>query len=121
MHKQSQILSLNLRFLIIYLLEISFALALVVYRKWCIPEVTGFVLFSYQLPLFWRQCRRLQRLVDRVGAAERVVEAVHLLEALVALLVDALALRHLVEHRWLWLRVVFHELHVLEDWRVEID
>lgn len=70
---------------------------------------------SYQLSLFGRQCRRLQRLVDRVGAAEGVVEAVDLLEALVALLVDALALRHLVEHRRLRLGVVFHKLHVLEN------
>lgn len=55
--------------------------------------------------------------MDRVGAAEGVVEAVDFLETLVALLVDALALRHLVEHRRLWLGVVFHELHVLEDWK----
>lgn len=53
--------------------------------------------------------------MDRVGAAEGVVEAVHLLEALVALLVDALALRHLVEDGRLRLRVVLHELHVLLD------
>lgn len=73
-------------------------------------------LISYQLTLFGRQRRGLQRFVDRVGAAEGVVEAVHLLEALVALLVDALALWHLVEYGRLWLRVVLHELHVLEDW-----
>lgn len=54
--------------------------------------------------------------MDRVGAAEGVVEAVHLLKALVALLVDALALWHLVEDGRLRLRVVLHELHVLEDW-----
>lgn len=54
--------------------------------------------------------------MDRVGAAEGVVEAVHLLEALVALLVDALALWHLVEDGRLRLRVVLHELHVLLDW-----
>lgn len=56
--------------------------------------------------------------MDRVGAAERVVEAVHLLEALIALLVDALALWHLVEDRRLRLRVVLHKLHVLEDWEM---
>lgn len=71
------------------------------------------VQWSYQLPLFGGQRRRLQRLVDRVGAAERVVEAVDLLKALVSLLVDALALWHLVEHRRLWLGVVLHKLHVL--------
>jgi len=54
--------------------------------------------------------------VDRVGAAEGVVEAVDLLEALVALLVDALTLGHLVEHGGLRLGVVLHKLHVLEDW-----
>lgn len=53
--------------------------------------------------------------MDRVGAAEGVVDAVDLLEALVALLVDALALRHLVEHGGLRLGVVFDKLHVLED------
>lgn len=58
--------------------------------------------------------------MDRVGAAEGVVEAVDLLEALVALLIDALTLWHLVEHGRLRLRVVFHKLHVLEDWRREI-
>lgn len=71
------------------------------------------------MPLFGGQRRRLQRLVDRVGAAERVVEAVDVLEALVALLVDALALGHLVEHGGLRLRVVLHKLHVLEDWERE--
>lgn len=71
---------------------------------------------SYQLPLFGRQSGGQHGLVHRVGAAEGVVEAVHLLEALVALLVDALALRHLVEHGGLRLRVVLHKLHVLEDW-----
>lgn len=59
--------------------------------------------------------------MDRVSAAEGVVEAVDLLEALVALLVDALALWHLVEHGGLRLGVVLHELHVLEDWRREMD
>lgn len=93
-------------------------LGLEVHRKW-----DGFSAgppppsVSYQLPLFGRQRWRLQRLVDRVGAAEGVVEAVHLLEALVALLVDALALRHLVEDGRLRLRVVLHELHVLLDCR----
>lgn len=57
--------------------------------------------------------------MDRVGAAEGVVEAVDLLEALVALLVDAFALWHLVENGGLRLRVVFHKLHVLKDWRKE--
>lgn len=75
---------------------------------------------SYQLSLFGRQCWRLQRLVDRVGAAEGVVEAVDLLEALVALLVDALALRHLVEDGRLRLGVVLHKLHVLENWRMNV-
>lgn len=59
--------------------------------------------------------------MDRIRAAERVVEAVDLLKALVPLLVDALALRHLVEHRRLWLGVVLHKLHVLENWEMEID
>lgn len=76
---------------------------------------------SYQLSLLWWQSRGLHRLVHWVGAAEGVVEAVDLLEALVALFIDAFALRHLVEDRGLWLRVVFHKLHVLKDWRKEID
>lgn len=59
--------------------------------------------------------------MDRVGAAEGVVEAAHLLEALVTLFIDALALWHLVEHGGLRLRVVFNKLHVLEDWRREMD
>lgn len=74
--------------------------------------------WPYQLPLFRGQRWRLHRLVDRVCAAERVVEAVDLLKALVPLLVDALTLRHLVEHRWLWLGVVLHKLHVLENWEM---
>lgn len=77
--------------------------------------------FPYQLPLFWGQRWRLYRLVDRIRAAERVIEAVDLLKALVPLLVDALALWHLVEHRRLWLGVVLHKLHVLENWEMEID
>lgn len=56
------------------------------------------VQWPYQLPLFRGQRWRLHRLVNRVGAAERVIEAVDLLKALVSLLVDALALWHLVEH-----------------------
>lgn len=59
--------------------------------------------------------------MDRVRAAEGVVEAVDLLKALVPLLVDALALWHLVEDRRLWLGVVLHELHVLENWEMERD
>lgn len=59
--------------------------------------------------------------MDWISAAERVIEAVDLLKALVPLLVDALALWHLVEHRRLWLRVVLHKLHVLENWEMEID
>lgn len=77
--------------------------------------------FPYQLPLFRGQRWRLYRLVDRIRAAERVIEAVDLLKALVPLLVDALALWHLVEHRRLWLGVVLHKLHVLENWEMEID
>lgn len=76
---------------------------------------------SYQLSLFRWQRRRLYGLVDWVGAAERVVEAVHFLEAFVSLLVDALALRHLIEHRRLWLGIVLHKLHVLEDCKTETD
>lgn len=76
---------------------------------------------SYQLSLLWWQSRGLHRLVHWVGAAEGVVEAVDLLEALVALFIDAFALRHLVEDRGLRLRVVFHKLHVLKDWRKDID
>lgn len=72
---------------------------------------------SHQLSLFWWQRRRQQRLVDRVRAAEGVVEAVDLLETLVALLVDAFALRHLVEDGGLRLGVVLDELHVPKDWR----
>ena len=74
---------------------------------------------SYQLPLLGGQGGGQHRLVHRVRAAEGVVEAAHLLEALVALLIDALALRHLVEDGGLRLRVVLHKLHVLEDWREE--
>lgn len=59
--------------------------------------------------------------MDGVCAAEGVVEAVDLLEALVALLVDALALWHLVEDGGLRLRVVFHKLHVLENWRKQME
>lgn len=59
--------------------------------------------------------------MHRVSAAEGVVEAVDLLEAFVALLVDALALRHLVEDGGLRLGVVFDKLHVLEDWRRDMD
>lgn len=70
----------------------------------------------YQLALLGRQRRRQERLVYGVGAAERVVKAIDLLEALVALLVDALALRHLVEDGRLRLRVVLDKLHVLQDW-----
>lgn len=76
---------------------------------------------SYQLPLFWGQCWGLHWLVDRVSAAERVIEAVDLLEALVTLLVDALALWHLVEHGGLRFRVIFYKLHILEYWRKETD
>lgn len=53
--------------------------------------------------------------MHRVSAAEGVVEAVDLLEALVALFIDAFTLRHLVEHRGLRLGVVFNKLHVLKD------
>lgn len=53
--------------------------------------------------------------MHRVCAAEGVVEAVRLLEALVPLLVDALALRCLVEHGGLRLRVILQKLHVLLD------
>lgn len=56
------------------------------------------VQWPYQLPLFRGQRWGLHRLVNRVGAAERVVEAIDFLKALVSLLVDALALWHLVEH-----------------------
>lgn len=52
---------------------------------------------AHQLPLFGWQCRGWDGLMNRVIAAIRVVEAVDFLEALVALLVDALALRCLVE------------------------
>lgn len=76
---------------------------------------------SYQLPLFWGQCRGQHRLMDRVSAAEGVVESVDLLEALVTLLVDALTLGHLVEHGGLRFRVVLHKLHILEDWRKKTD
>lgn len=54
--------------------------------------------------------------MNRVGAAERVIEATDLLETLVALLVYAFTLRHLVENRRLRLRVVLHKLHVLKNW-----
>lgn len=53
--------------------------------------------------------------MHRVTAAERVVEAVHFLYEPIALLVDALALRRLVEHGWLRFRVILHKLHVLQD------
>lgn len=69
---------------------------------------------AHQLPLFGWQCRGWDGLMNRVIAAIRVVEAVDFLEALVALLIDALALWHLVENRGLGLRVVFHKLHVLQ-------
>lgn len=78
-------------------------------------ELYDLLYCSYQLPLFWGQSWGLQRLVDRVGAAERVIEPVDFLEALVALLIDALTLWHLVEHGGLRLRVVLHKLHVLKD------
>lgn len=77
--------------------------------------------FPYQLPLFRGQRWRLYGLVDRIRAAERVIEAVDLLKAFVPLLVDTLALWHLIEHRRLWLGVVLHKLHVLKNWEMEID
>lgn len=76
----------------------------------------GALWHTHQLPLLGGQGGGRQGLVHRVGAAEGVVEAVHFLEALVALLVDALALWCLVEHGGLGLRVVLHVLHVLRDW-----
>lgn len=66
---------------------------------------------AYQLPLLGREGGG-RRQVLRVGAAEGVVEAVHLHEQLVLLLVDVLVLRRLVEHGRLRLRVVLEQLHV---------
>lgn len=68
---------------------------------------------SHQLSLFGRQRRRREGLVP---AAEGVAEAVHFLKALpIALLINAFALRHLVEDGRRRLGVVLHKLHVLQD------
>lgn len=66
---------------------------------------------AYQLPLLGGQGGGRRQLVRGLGA-ERVVEAVHLHEELVLLLVDVLVLRRLVEHGRLRLRVVLEQLHV---------
>lgn len=66
---------------------------------------------AYQLSLLGREGGG-RRQVRRVCTAEGVVEAVHLHEQLVLLLVDVLVLWRLVEHGRLRLRVVLKQLHV---------
>lgn len=67
---------------------------------------------AYQLPLLGGQGGGRRQLLRGVPTAEGVVEAVHLHQVLVLLLVDVLVLRRLVEHGGLRLRVVFEQLHV---------
>lgn len=67
---------------------------------------------TYQLPLLGGQGGGRGEIVCGVAGAEGVVEAIHLHEKLVLLLVHVFLLRRLVEHGRLWLRVVLKQLHV---------
>lgn len=66
----------------------------------------------YQLPLLGGQGRGRCQLLQGVATAEGVIEAVHLHQVLVLLLIDVLVLRRLVEHGGLWFRVVLEQLHI---------